>query len=188
MTAGQEGTPRSRCDLRARRETVTVTNGAPRGRKGFEWDKCGRCGRTAVIDRPIYLPDPDDYLNWEPLGPDGTLVCPDCITGEEQRRKDDGDPAVALPSRELARKMLAEWEKSNAELGEPDPGVSLDGLTPDEILSAHGSDEDLELLGIRLGLGVCGGECPRQGEREYRCPHTALKAAISYRRCKLLAA
>ena len=57
-----------------------------------------RCLRPA---RQIDDPEDDD---WETLGPEGTLlICPDCITPEEQQSMDDRDMELADELRHCAR-------------------------------------------------------------------------------------
>lgn len=69
---------------------MTDTPETPQGCKGFDWDECARCGRTAEIGGPANVADPYDYIHWEVFGPpeDCYSVCPGCVTPEEAQRID----------------------------------------------------------------------------------------------------
>ena len=62
---------------------------------GMANTQCTRCHRGAPPQ------DSDDFLHWEALGPDGlAVVCPSCITGEEQQAMDEDMMDLAEKVRE----------------------------------------------------------------------------------------
>jgi hypothetical protein len=59
-----------RCSSAKSRETADMT------------EYCARCRREAPPQ------DSDDFLYWEALGDGADVICPGCITGQEQQEMD----------------------------------------------------------------------------------------------------